>query len=80
MRIVASDPDGSAPLAGGSLWHIEKGDRVVENITILLADDHVLLRQGTRELLEREDDMTVFRVLLPRREETREETAAQAAE
>jgi NarL family two-component system response regulator LiaR len=31
----------------------------VENITILLADDHVLLRQGTRELLEREDDMTV---------------------
>ena len=31
----------------------------MENITILLADDHVLLRQGTRELLEREDDMTV---------------------
>jgi NarL family two-component system response regulator LiaR len=31
----------------------------VENITILLADDHVLLRQGTRELLEREDDMVV---------------------
>jgi len=31
----------------------------VENITILLADDHVLLRQGTRELLEREDDMIV---------------------
>ncbi len=31
----------------------------MENITILLADDHVLLRQGTRELLEREDDMVV---------------------
>ncbi len=31
----------------------------MENITILLADDHVLLRQGTRELLEREDDMNV---------------------
>ena len=31
----------------------------MENITILLADDHVLLRQGTRELLEREDDMIV---------------------
>jgi NarL family two-component system response regulator LiaR len=31
----------------------------LEKITILLADDHVLLRQGTRELLEREDDMKV---------------------
>jgi NarL family two-component system response regulator LiaR len=31
----------------------------LENITILLADDHVLVRQGTRELLEREDDMKV---------------------
>ena len=31
----------------------------MEKITILLADDHVLLRQGTRELLEREDDMKV---------------------
>jgi NarL family two-component system response regulator LiaR len=31
----------------------------MENITILLADDHVLVRQGTRELLEREDDMKV---------------------
>jgi NarL family two-component system response regulator LiaR len=31
----------------------------MENISILLADDHVLVRQGTRELLEREDDMKV---------------------
>jgi NarL family two-component system response regulator LiaR len=31
----------------------------LEKITILLADDHVLLRQGTRQLLEREDDMKV---------------------
>jgi DNA-binding NarL/FixJ family response regulator len=31
----------------------------VENITIVLADDHVLLRQGTRELLEREEDLEV---------------------
>jgi NarL family two-component system response regulator LiaR len=31
----------------------------LEKITILLADDHVLLRQGTRQLLEREDDMNV---------------------
>jgi len=31
----------------------------VEEITILLADDHVLLRQGTRELLEREQDLKV---------------------
>jgi len=28
-------------------------------IRILLADDHVLVRQGTRELLEREEDMQV---------------------
>jgi NarL family two-component system response regulator LiaR len=28
-------------------------------IRILLADDHVLLREGTRELLEREEDMQV---------------------
>jgi NarL family two-component system response regulator LiaR len=38
---------------------LAKEDRRMENITILLADDHVLVRQGTRELLEREDDMKV---------------------
>ncbi|MGB9300414.1 MAG: response regulator transcription factor, partial [Anaerolineae bacterium] len=32
----------------------------MEEITVLLADDHVLLRQGTRELLEREDDLKVI--------------------
>ncbi len=31
----------------------------MDRITILLADDHVLVREGTRELLEREEDMTV---------------------
>lgn len=31
----------------------------MEEITVLLADDHVLLRQGTRELLEREEDLKV---------------------
>jgi NarL family two-component system response regulator LiaR len=31
----------------------------MQKISILLADDHVLVRQGTRELLEREDDMRV---------------------
>jgi len=31
----------------------------MEKIRILLADDHVLVRQGTRELLEREPDMQV---------------------
>lgn len=31
----------------------------MKKITILLADDHVLLRQGTRQLLEREEDMQV---------------------
>jgi two-component system, NarL family, response regulator LiaR len=32
---------------------------MVGTIRILLADDHVLLRQGTRELLEREEDLRV---------------------
>ncbi len=31
----------------------------MDKITILLADDHVLVREGTRELLEHEKDMTV---------------------
>jgi two-component system, NarL family, response regulator LiaR len=31
----------------------------MENIRILLADDHALLREGTRALLDREDDMQV---------------------
>ncbi len=31
----------------------------MNRITILLADDHVLVREGTRELLEREEEMTV---------------------
>lgn len=31
----------------------------MDRIRILLADDHVMVRQGTRELLEREDDLDV---------------------
>lgn len=31
----------------------------MSKISILLADDHVLVRQGTRELLDREEDMEV---------------------
>lgn len=31
----------------------------MDRIRILLADDHVLVRQGTRELLEQEEDLTV---------------------
>lgn len=31
----------------------------MDTITILLADDHVLVRQGTRELLDHEEDMQV---------------------
>lgn len=31
----------------------------MDRITILLADDHVLVREGTRELLEKEEDMAV---------------------
>jgi DNA-binding NarL/FixJ family response regulator len=37
--------------------HAEEG---VSGIRILLADDHVLVRQGTRELLEREKDLEVI--------------------
>jgi DNA-binding NarL/FixJ family response regulator len=32
---------------------------MMDKIRILLADDHVLVRQGTRELLEREEDLEV---------------------
>jgi NarL family two-component system response regulator LiaR len=32
---------------------------LVDTITILLADDHVLVREGTRQLLENEKDMAV---------------------
>lgn len=32
---------------------------MMDKIRILLADDHVLVRQGTRELLEKEEDMKV---------------------
>ena len=32
----------------------------MEEITVLLADDHVLVRQGTRELLEHEEDIKVI--------------------
>lgn len=32
----------------------------MERITVLLADDHVLMREGTRELLEREEDFRVI--------------------
>jgi len=31
----------------------------MDRITVLLADDHVLMREGTRELLEHEDDFVV---------------------
>lgn len=32
----------------------------MDTITVLLADDHVLVRQGTRELLEHEEDLEVI--------------------
>jgi len=35
------------------------GDESMDTISVLLADDHVLVRQGTRELLEREGDLEV---------------------
>ena len=37
----------------------EREEGNVDQIRILLADDHVLVRQGTRELLEQEEDLTV---------------------
>jgi two-component system, NarL family, response regulator LiaR len=36
-----------------------RAEETVGSIRILLADDHVLVRQGTRELLEREEDLNV---------------------
>jgi NarL family two-component system response regulator LiaR len=35
------------------------GEDVVDKIKIVLADDHALMREGTRELLEREEDLEV---------------------
>ncbi len=35
------------------------GEGLVDRIRILLADDHVVVREGTRQLLEREPDMEV---------------------
>jgi NarL family two-component system response regulator LiaR len=32
---------------------------IVDRIRVLLADDHIVLREGTRELLEQEDDLLV---------------------
>ena len=36
-----------------------EGVKIMERTTILLADDHALVREGTRRLLEREDDLHV---------------------
>lgn len=36
-----------------------KGSRAMGNIRILLADDHVVVRQGTRQLLEHEPDFEI---------------------
>jgi DNA-binding NarL/FixJ family response regulator len=41
---------------------VQKGDwreDFMDRITVLLADDHVLMREGTRELLEHEEDFVV---------------------
>jgi NarL family two-component system response regulator LiaR len=38
---------------------VKRAEEAVTTIRILLADDHVLVRQGTRELLEREGDLKV---------------------
>jgi two-component system, NarL family, response regulator LiaR len=51
-------PDWQMNLAGRSEWLI-KIEGLMPKIKILLADDHALVREGTRELLEREDDLTV---------------------
>ena len=36
-----------------------RGEDAVDKIRIVLADDHALMREGTRELLEREEDLEV---------------------
>jgi NarL family two-component system response regulator LiaR len=51
--LIGCDPD-----EGHSEYFI-KEDGGMSKIRILLADDHALVREGTRELLEREDDLTV---------------------
>jgi DNA-binding NarL/FixJ family response regulator len=37
----------------------QKGWKRMEKIRVMLVEDHVLMREGTRELLEREEDMCV---------------------
>lgn len=39
--------------------HPQAASRLTERITVLLADDHAVLRQGTAELLRREPDLEV---------------------
>jgi CheY-like chemotaxis protein len=37
----------------------EQPEGIVEKIRVLLAEDHVVVREGTRELVQRERDMEV---------------------
>ena len=39
--------------------HALGATKVARPIRVLLADDHVMVREGTRRILEREDDLEV---------------------
>ena len=40
-------------------WHMESTEQNANRIRILLAEDHVFVREGLRQLLVRESDMEV---------------------
>ena len=40
-------------------WAVASGDDLMRKVKVILADDHVLVREGTRNLLEREPDIEV---------------------
>jgi len=44
----------------GCAWRRVASENPMEKIRVLLADDHVVVREGTRELLEREPDIEVI--------------------
>jgi NarL family two-component system response regulator LiaR len=56
---LTSSPIGRWPHVRVRSSHVIKVGNLMSKIKVLLADDHALVREGTRELLEREDDLTV---------------------
>lgn len=58
VRVCLHSDVGDAIISGVIGWAIEDGG-AVSKIRILLADDHAVVREGTKELLEREADLAV---------------------